>query len=125
MALGNPSRLRGEQRVSHQLLSNIFALLTHFTMVRGIEGNEMSTPKQKPASAGPKPNQKSILGFFQKKVGPASSPIANSGIQASSLPTPSPSIALLASSPPVTASSSQAEGVDKENGMLNGQIHHE
>ncbi|KAF2148704.1 DNA mismatch repair protein Msh6 [Myriangium duriaei CBS 260.36] len=87
-------------------------------MVRGIEGNEMSTPKQKPASAGPKPNQKSILGFFQKKTGPASSPVAaeSNKTPKSSMPTPSPSIdALEASSPPLPAKSSQPGGLNKEN----------
>lgn len=55
-------------------------------MVRGVEGNEMSTPrpsqkKQPPLSSQSAKGQKSILGFFQKKS-------ANSPSPASSQPTP-------------------------------------
>ena len=47
------------------------------TMARGIEGNEMSTPKATPDSAKPrsssaKSNQKSLLGFFAKQAQPQS-----------------------------------------------------
>ncbi|KAF2815507.1 DNA mismatch repair protein MutS [Mytilinidion resinicola] len=59
-------------------------------MVRGIEGNEMSTPKpptlKKAASASQSAkSQKSILGFFQKKTDTGSSPAP-----ASSPPDPTP-----------------------------------
>ncbi|KAF2501654.1 DNA mismatch repair protein Msh6 [Lophium mytilinum] len=59
-------------------------------MVRGVEGNEMSTPKPpklKKATSGSQSvkNQKSILGFFQKKTDTGSSPAP-----ASSPPDPTP-----------------------------------
>ncbi|KAF4549637.1 MutS domain V-containing protein 1 [Elsinoe fawcettii] len=88
-------------------------------MVRGIEGNEMSTPKPKSSTAVPKSNQKSILGFFGKKPGIASSPVAEKPKKAptSSIPTPSPSIDIadVSSSPPVSTKPVIAN-TNKENG---------
>jgi hypothetical protein len=48
-------------------------------MVRGIEGNEMSTPRatkadNPPSSSQLEKNQRSILGFFQRKSDVGSSP---------------------------------------------------
>ncbi|KAF2218940.1 DNA mismatch repair protein Msh6 [Elsinoe ampelina] len=87
-------------------------------MVRGIEGNEMSTPKAKPTASALKSNQKSILGFFGKKSGPASSPALDKQKKAptSSIPTPSPSIdtAELTSSPPLPTKAAVIS-TDKEN----------
>jgi len=68
-------------------------------MARGIEGNEISTPKppsiQKSSSSSqsnPVKNQKTLLGFFQKKGGPFPSHTSNvnaiSNGAFESLPTP-------------------------------------
>jgi len=67
-------------------------------MARGIEGNEMSTPKVpklKSSTSASKSNQQSIRGFFSKKSELPSSPtIARDDpdvLPPSSLPTPSSS----------------------------------
>lgn len=57
-------------------------------MARGIEGNEMSTPrpptlKKSTSSSQPEKNQKTLLGFFQKK-GSQSSPAASQASDGSS-----------------------------------------
>lgn len=68
-------------------------------MARGIEGNEISTPKplsiQKSSSSSqsnPVKNQKTLLGFFQKKGGLPPSPTSNvhglSNDSLESMPTP-------------------------------------
>ncbi|KAF1936539.1 DNA mismatch repair protein Msh6 [Clathrospora elynae] len=61
-------------------------------MVRGVEGNEMSTPrpsqKKQPASASQSAkNQKSILGFFQKKSTNSPSPAPSEPTPANKTPT--------------------------------------
>lgn len=77
-------------------------------MVRGVEGNEMSTPKasQKkqpaPGSQSAK-NQKSILGFFQKKSTNSPSPAPSDkalGDPASSKKTPTSKLATRAFTKP-------------------------
>ncbi|KAF2140821.1 uncharacterized protein K452DRAFT_327169 [Aplosporella prunicola CBS 121167] len=108
-------------------------------MARGIEGNEMSTPKpaklkkQASTSSQPKSTQKSILGFFQKKAD-ASSPKPDTALKSS--PTPAPatretrrksdasalppvpgSDALMSSSP---VFSGDEQGKEKENGFADG-----
>jgi DNA mismatch repair protein MSH6 len=83
-------------------------------MARGIEGNEIATPRvpklQKSASSASQPakQQKSILGFFQRKTAPASSPVAPSDTAA----------AAAASSPPPQSSPAPANFNGKENGVL-------
>ncbi|KAH9868734.1 hypothetical protein J1614_007806, partial [Plenodomus biglobosus] len=62
------------------------------TMVRGIEGNEMLTPKasqkKQPTSASQSAkNQKSILGFFQKKSTNSPSPAPSASASVSKTPT--------------------------------------
>ncbi|TIA59677.1 DNA mismatch repair protein Msh6 [Aureobasidium pullulans] len=63
-------------------------------MARGIEGNEIATPRvpklQKSTSSASQSakQQKSILGFFQRKTAPASSPAAPSDVAAASSPPP-------------------------------------
>jgi DNA mismatch repair protein MSH6 len=64
-------------------------------MVRGIEGNEMSTPrassqKKQPASGSQSTkSQKSILGFFQKKSTNSPSPAPSAATPSGKTPTPS------------------------------------
>ncbi|KAH0144578.1 hypothetical protein KCU67_g13019, partial [Aureobasidium melanogenum] len=80
-------------------------------MARGIEGNEIVTPRvpklQKSASSASQSGkqQKSILGFFQRKTAPASSPAA-------------PNETAAASSPPPQSSPAPANYNGKENGVL-------
>lgn len=80
-------------------------------MARGIEGNEIATPRvpklQKSASSASQSakQQKSILGFFQRKTAPASSPAA-------------PNDAAAASSPLPQSSPAPANFNGKENGVL-------
>lgn len=62
-------------------------------MVRGVEGNEMSTPRpsqKKQPSAGSQSakNQKSILGFFQKKSTNSPSPVPSQPTPVKQTPTP-------------------------------------
>lgn len=62
-------------------------------MVRGVEGNEMSTPrpsqkKQPPSGSQSAKNQKSILGFFQKKSTNSPSPAPSQSTPAKQTPTP-------------------------------------
>ena len=108
-------------------------------MVRGIEGNEMSTPrpKQKKESASASQsgkNQKSILGFFQKKS--ANSPASSSSdpITARKTPTstldkkaftklpasitPIPSSDAPDLSSPIKQETELTVGRNKENGLL-------
>ncbi|OSS44482.1 hypothetical protein B5807_10778 [Epicoccum nigrum] len=61
-------------------------------MVRGVEGNEMSTPrplqkKQPTSSSQSAKNQKSILGFFQKKSTNSPSPAPSQSTPAKQTPT--------------------------------------
>jgi len=113
-------------------------------MARGIEGNELSTPrpsaskKQAPSSQSKK-NQKSILGFFQKKSDAGSSPITKSsppaaspastirapiskkisaGYDSSAALTPAPSSDAPEPSSPVYSESDDGKGKNKENGLL-------
>ena len=107
-------------------------------MVRGIEGNEMSTPrpsqKKKPASASQSAkNQKSILGFFQKKstnspspAPPGSSPLTKNvttsfGKQQLATPpqsrTPIPSSDVPEHSSPIKQDHELTVGRNKENGQ--------
>lgn len=110
-------------------------------MARGIEGNELSTPrpsaskKQAPSSQSKK-NQKSILGFFQKKSDAGSSPITKSsppaaspastirapiskkisaGYDSSAALTPAPSSDAPEPSSPVYSESDDGKGKNKEN----------
>ncbi|KAF2877020.1 DNA mismatch repair protein MutS [Massariosphaeria phaeospora] len=76
-------------------------------MARGIEGNEMSTPrpasqKKQPASGSQSTNQKSILGFFQKKPSNSSSPAPSPSTPAKKTPVSSLSKKLLTKSSPVS-----------------------
>lgn len=62
-------------------------------MVRGVEGNEMSTPrpsqrKQPPSGSQSAKNQKSILGFFQKKSTNSPSPAPSQPTPVKQTPTP-------------------------------------
>jgi len=91
-------------------------------MVRGIEGNEMSTPRPKSSSQAAttqsSKQQKTILGFFQKKAAPSpSTPTQEaSKAPASSLPTPSSSIEIPGGSSPPSLTSTIRTGGNKENG---------
>ncbi|KAK8195973.1 DNA mismatch repair protein msh6 [Zalaria obscura] len=108
-------------------------------MARGIEGNEIATPKppklQKTTSSASQSGkqQQTLFGFFQKKSGPASSPSAppkpsvppNVSSKTSAIPkssasiTPAPSSQPgVASSPPVSSQESSVRGKNKENGLL-------
>ncbi|KAF2837031.1 DNA mismatch repair protein Msh6 [Patellaria atrata CBS 101060] len=112
-------------------------------MVRGLEGNEMSTPKppalKKSSSSTSKSskNQQSILGFFQKRdtsdtPGPNSSPEESvltrksltPALKASKLPqksgvnlTPVPSSDAIEPSSPVYSRDDTPQGRNKENGV--------
>lgn len=82
-------------------------------MARGIEGNEIATPRvpklQKSVSSASQSakQQKSILGFFQRKTAPASSPAV-----------PTDTVTAAASSPPPQSSPAPANFNGKENGVL-------
>ncbi|KAJ4358483.1 DNA mismatch repair protein msh6 [Didymosphaeria variabile] len=101
-------------------------------MVRGIEGNEMSTPKtssqkKQPASGSQSiKNQKSILGFFQKK--PTNSPTPtretkqeiNTPTLSKNLSaslTPQPSSDPVQPSSPIRQERGISQGKNKENGL--------
>lgn len=76
-------------------------------MVRGVEGNEMSTPrpsqkKQPPSSSRSAKGQKSILGFFQKKSTHSPSPTPSQATPAGQTPTPTPSKKSFARPPALT-----------------------
>lgn len=108
-------------------------------MVRGIEGNEMSTPrpssqkKQPPSGSQSGKNQKSILGFFQKKSTNSPSPGTSDGNPGKKTPmstlkkaftTPRPISALTpqpSSDAPVPSSPIREQdatlGRNKENGL--------
>lgn len=110
-------------------------------MVRGVEGNEMSTPrpsqkKQPPSGSQSAKNQKSILGFFQKKStnSPSSAPSQPTPVKQTPTPTlskksfsrPPPSLTPVASSDAIEPSSPLhneeedtpiAAGRNKENGL--------
>ncbi|KAK4995763.1 DNA mismatch repair protein msh6, partial [Elasticomyces elasticus] len=117
-------------------------------MARGIEGNEIATPRppklvknDSTSSQGAKSQQKSILGFFQKKTDTRSSPVVvptpfakittpkpvalvNGFTSASILPrssadlTPAPSSSAPILSSPIAATggASKISGTNKENG---------
>jgi hypothetical protein len=107
-------------------------------MVRGIEGNEMSTPrassqKKQPASGSQSTkNQKSILGFFQKKSTNSPTPTHDtkptqgtptptlsktpSATHALSL-TPQPSSDPAQPSSPIRQGRETSQGKNKENGL--------
>ncbi|KAF1830967.1 DNA mismatch repair protein Msh6 [Decorospora gaudefroyi] len=77
-------------------------------MVRGVEGNEMSTPrpsqKKQPASASQSAkNQKSILGFFQKKSTHSPSPAPSDAAPNQKTPTSTSTLARRAFTKPRTA----------------------
>lgn len=89
-------------------------------MVRGIEGNEMSTPKPKPSLPQSSSNkQKSILGFFQKKGAPTppTSNVKQAKAPEPYIPTPASSAELLQTSSPASLDSSLKTGSNKENGL--------
>lgn len=111
-------------------------------MVRGIEGNEMSTPraslKKQPASASRSgKNQRSILGFFQKQPSKPSPSSPTSTISAATLAkevstpnlskiastdnvpslTPQPSSDPIHHSSPIQQERGTSSGRNKENGM--------
>jgi len=92
-------------------------------MVRGIEGNEMSTPKPKPK---PTPSQsgkqqKTLLGFFQKKAAPPTPSDSSKNVPpqaaATRMPTPSSSFEHVALSSPLPVGASSQPGTNKENGL--------
>lgn len=110
-------------------------------MVRGVEGNEMSTPrasqkKQLPSGSQSAKNQKSILGFFQKKstISPSSASshptpakqTSTSTLSANSFNRPPPSLTPVPSSDAPEPSSpvrhdeedTPVVGRNKENGLL-------
>lgn len=113
-------------------------------MARGVEGNQLSTPrpsaskKQAPSSQSNK-SQKSILGFFQRKPDTGSSPITESsplaaspastiqapiskkilaGYDSSAALMPAPSSDAPEPSSPVYSESDDGKGKNKENGLL-------
>jgi hypothetical protein len=93
--------LRGAIDLTYLIFSQPFASPHRLTiiafetasMVRGVEGNEMSTPrpsqkKQPPPSSQSAKSQKSILGFFQKKSTNSPSPAPSQPTPAKQTPTP-------------------------------------
>jgi DNA mismatch repair protein MSH6 len=108
-------------------------------MVRGVEGNEMSTPrssqkKQPPSGSQSAKNQKSILGFFQKKATNSPSPgpsdptsVKKALVSSQSKPTfsrpraaitPVPSSDAPVPSSPIKQEQDFTQGKNKENGLL-------
>jgi DNA mismatch repair protein MSH6 len=116
-------------------------LSTFATMVRGIEGNEMSTPKassqkkQPPSGSQSTKNQKSILGFFQKRPTNTPSPGSSTATPAKKTPisvlskrsftrpgltsalTPQPSSDAPEPSSPIKEEPDSSLGRNKENGL--------
>jgi DNA mismatch repair protein MSH6 len=114
-------------------------------MVRGVEGNEMSTPrpsqkKQPPSASQSGKGQKSILGFFQKKSTNSPSPVPSTPTTAKNTPiairqtpistlsktaftrppvsiTPVPSSDAPIPSSPIREGSESTVGRNKENGQ--------
>lgn len=109
-------------------------------MARGIEGNEIATPKPptlKKSNSGSQSGkgQKSILGFFQKKADSAPTPLPKSSpsvetprqteqkfpthsSRVSSSLTPAPSSDAIQQSSPTFESNIKDEGKNKENGLI-------
>ena len=95
-------------------------LFVSYNMARGIEGNEMATPRPKPSlpSQSSSSKQRTITGFFQKKAAPASSPaIQTPKAVPVPIPTPSSSMEHTQPSSPPTVQSSVTTGGNKENGL--------
>jgi len=107
-------------------------------MVRGIEGNEMSTPrassqkkmKQTPSGSQSTKSQRSILGFFQKKTVDTSSPARSDATLGQQTPlstitkkssgpplTPQPSSDPVQPSSPIRLERVVSLGKNKENGL--------
>lgn len=110
--------LESKARLAHFLVNHHCLYNTSYIdcrMARGIEGNEIATPRvpklQKSTSSASQSGkqQKSILGFFQRKTAPASSPAA-------------PTDTAAASSPPPQSSPAPANHNGKENGVLHHDL---
>lgn len=107
-------------------------------MVRGVEGNEMSTPrpsqkKQPPSASQSGKGQKSILGFFQKKPSNSPSPAPSTPATVKKTPvsklsktaftrqpasiTPVPSSDAPVPSSPIKEEPESIVGRNKENGL--------
>ncbi|KAF2436750.1 putative DNA mismatch repair protein Msh6 [Tothia fuscella] len=91
-------------------------------MARGIEGNEISTPKptlkKSSSSQSSSKNQRSILGFFSKQASGTPKPTFNQPKNATaSQLTPAPSSDVIAPSSPIEAVVKAASGKNKENGL--------
>lgn len=93
-------------------------------MVRGIEGNEMSTPKpkSKPTPSQSSKNQKTLFGFFQKKAAPSPTPASITKPKDIDIPIPTPTSSIgpaEISSPPalIIEQQSAKAGGNKENGL--------
>jgi hypothetical protein len=115
-----------------------------FIMVRGVEGNEMSTPrpsqkKQPPSASQSAKNQKSILGFFQKKSTNSPSPAPTKPTPVKGTPatlsrnsfnrqpastTPVPSSDAVQPSSPVQDEQDTPVGRNKENGLHLDAVSH-
>ena len=115
-------------------------------MVRGVEGNEMSTPrpsqkKQPPSASQSAKNQKSILGFFQKKStnSPSLVPTKPTPAKATATPTlsrnsftklpasvtPVPSSDAVQPSSPVQDEQDTPVGRNKKNGLHPDAVAHD
>jgi DNA mismatch repair protein MSH6 len=111
-------------------------LRASLTMVRGIEGNEMSTPrasqkkKPPPSASQSSKSQKSILGFFQKKSTNSPSPAPSPATTAKTTPqtsfskkaftkalSPQPSSDPALPSSPIKQEQNTSSGKNKENGL--------
>lgn len=95
-------------------------------MARGIEGNEIATPRHKPtlvkqASTQSSKQQKSLLGFF-RKAGDGSSPASQSTARTTKtqLPTPHASHESVGRSSP-TPADLPGKDTNKENGLPDQQ----
>jgi len=110
----------------------VFSFPFTIVMARGIEGNEIATPKPQLkkstsslSASQSQSKQKSILGFFQKKTGAAASPSSSTVKPSPALDGPSTFTQAPSSdvgdrsSPPLVSSpiARVTDGKNKENGM--------
>lgn len=120
-------------------LSSYIPLADHVTMARGIEGNEIATPRTAPKKTGGSTQksggkQQSIAGFFKRTPGPAPPSAAPQAkvstfdpvpteTQSSADATPVPSsLPAPSSSPQPALESSQTDPTDNGRNKENGEL---
>jgi len=118
-----PLLLRVSQKfLDQESLQFQYCRVKEFTMARGIEGNEISTPKAtlKKSSTSTQSNkgQRSILGFFAKSTTPSGTTTTPKFQQKSAFgSTPAPSSDAVLPSSPIETKVALTTGKNKENGL--------